>query len=326
MIDLAEDDDQLTVGETAARLLSEQDTTPGAAAALWRQCADLGWLALALPEEAGGVGYGVCMQIMLFREIGRALAVGPFLANSLAAHAVLESGRTDLLDGLVTGSLRAALAEAGPDGRLRYFRDVEPAGILLVRSADGELHLVDVALTADEQGLPAVDPAFHLIIAAADLTDAPALPTPARDHVLGAWQVLTSAQAAGIAECTRDMSVQHGIDRVQYGRQIGSFQAVKHRCADMAVRAEAAWAATALAAVGLDEGLPQAGFDAMAAFAVASGAALVNSRDNIQNHGAIGFTEEHRAQRYVKRAQVLATSFGTTASRRDGLKDAPSPW
>jgi len=326
VIDLAEDDDQLTIAATAARLLAERDTSPAAAGELWKTCAELGWLALALPEEAGGVGYGACAQVMLFREMGRELAIGPFLANSLAAHAALASGRPDLVESLTTGSLRAALAQAGPPGQVWFFQDEAPADLLLVRDAGGDLRLVEGAGLRIVDALSTVDPAYRLITAATDPADAPALPAPVREYIGSAWQILTAAQLAGIAERVRDMSVGYGIDRVQYGRQIGSFQAVKHRCADMAVRAEAAWAITSLAAVGLDEHLPQVAFDAAAAFVTASNAALVNSRDNIQNHGAIGFTEEHRAQLYVKRAQLLAAFFGTTASRRAALQNAVNPW
>lgn len=319
MIDLAEDEDQLVIAETAARVLNGQSP-----ADLWKQCAGLGWLALALPEQAGGVGYGITAQIVLFRELGRALAVGPFLANSLAAHAALESGRPDMVGELVDGSVRAAWAEPAPGGRVRYWSDGEAPGCVLARDVSGAVRLVDAAALTTVGTVSGVDPAYRLVTA--EIDQAGPLDPSLGAYLTTAAQVLTAAMLTGIAERTRDMSVQYAIDRVQYGQQIGSFQAVKHRCADMAVRAEAAWAVTSLAAVGLQESLPAAGFDATAAFSVAGNAALVNARDNVQNHGAIGFTEEHSAQRYVKRSHVLISSFGTTAARRESLLTAVSPW
>jgi alkylation response protein AidB-like acyl-CoA dehydrogenase len=319
VIDLAEDEDQLVIAETAARVLNEQPP-----ADLWKQGADLGWLALALPEQAGGVGYGITAQIALFRELGRAPAVGPFLANSLAAHAAFESGRADMVGELVDGSVRAAWAEPAPGGRVRYWSDGEAPGYVLARDVSGAVRLVDAAALTTVETVSGVDPAYRLVTAGIGQADP--LDPSLSAYLTMAMQVLTAAMLTGIAERTRDMSVQYAIDRVQYGRPIGSFQAVKHRCADMAVRAEAAWAVTSLAAVGLQESLPAAGFDAAAALSVAGNAALVNARDNVQNHGAIGFTEEHSAQRYVKRSHILISSFGTTAARRESLLTAVTPW
>jgi alkylation response protein AidB-like acyl-CoA dehydrogenase len=319
VIDLVENEDELAIAETAAAVLSGQSP-----ADRWKQCASLGWLSLALPERAGGVGYGPNAQVVLFRELGRALVTGPFLANSLAAHAALESGRADLGGALADGSARAAWAEPAPQGRVRYWSDGEAPGCVLARDFSGAVRLADAAALATVGIDRGVDPAYQLVTA--EIGPADPLAESLGRYLTAAAQVLTAAMLTGIAERTRDMSVHYATDRVQYGRQIGSFQAVKHRCADMAVRAEAAWAMTSLAAVGLQESLPAAAFDATAAFSVAGHAALLNARDNIQNHGAIGFTEEHGAQRYVKRSHVLISSFGTTAARREALLTAVSPW
>ena len=319
MIDLAEDEDQRMIAETAAAVLNGQSPT-----GLWKQCAGLGWLGLALPEQSGGAGYGVTAQLVLFRELGRALADGPFLASSLAAHAALESGRDDLVGPLIEGDVRAAWAESHGTDTVRYWTDGEPADVVLARDLTGQVRLLEAGALTVVEAVDGVDPAYHLVTAT--VGRGVRLGATLRDYLTNAAQVLTAAMLTGIAEQTRDASVHYAIDRVQYGRQIGSFQAVKHRCADMAVRAEAAWAMTSLAAVGLQESLPSAGFDATAALSVAGRAALVNARDNIQNHGAIGFTGEHSAQRHVKRAHVLIGSFGTGATRRESLLSAVSPW
>ncbi|WP_375482527.1 acyl-CoA dehydrogenase family protein [uncultured Jatrophihabitans sp.] len=319
MIDLAEDDDQLEIAATAARVLAGS-----AGEDPWKQCAELGWLALALPESAGGVGYDITAQIVLFRELGRALSVGPFLATALAAHAVLEMGRPELVPELAGGAARAVWVEPAGQGRGHYWSDGSTVGWGLVRSTSGGVSLVAAAdlTTLDTQ--PGVDPEHQLVTVG--LGAGEALPTALADRVVNAAQLLLAAMLTGVAERVRDMSVQYATDRVQYGKPIATFQAVKHRCADMAVRAEAAWAATSLGSVEVQESLPAAAFDATAALTVAGSAALTNARDNIQNHGAIGFTEEHTAQRYLKRAHVLLTTFGTTAGRREGLLAAGSPW
>lgn len=319
MIDLAEDEDQRAIAETAAKVLGGQPP-----AGLWAQCAGLGWLALGLPEEAGGAGFGITAQIMLFRELGRALATGPFLANSLAAHAALESGRGELSARLGDGSVRAAWAEPAPAGRVRYWSDGTPPGCLLTRDADGAVRLACAATVATVETVRGVDPAYELVTA--ETGGAGVLDPSLSTYLTTAAQVLIAAMLTGIAERTSDLSVRYATDRVQYGRQIGSFQAVKHRCADMAVRAEAAWAVTSLAAVGLQESLPAAGFDAAAALSTAGDAALSNARDNVQNHGAIGFTQEHAAHRYVTRSHVLISSFATAAERHQSLLTAVSPW
>jgi len=333
VIDLAEDPDQSVIADTAARLLADHDLTGGADAArgLWKSCADLGWLALGLPEAAGGVGLGSAEQAVLFRELGRALAPGPFLANTLAAQVAVELGRTEVAGQLADGSVRAALAQPVPAShpgprRVRYWDDGEPVGALLECEVSGQVRLVAPVVPHPVETLPGVDAGFALVTAEVPDGFAVSVPAAVGARVIATGQVLTAALLAGIAERTLAMSVEHARTRVQYGKPIGAFQAVKHRCADMAVRAEAAWAVTALAAVGLDAELPAGPFDAVAALSVAADTALANARDNIQNHGAMGFTEEHAAQRFVKRAHVLAGQFGTREQRRAALLAAPDPW
>lgn len=333
MIDLAEDPDQSAIADTAARLLADHDLVDGADAArgLWKNCADLGWLALGLPESAGGVGLGPAEQAVLFRELGRALAPGPFLANTLAGQVAVELGRSEVAGSLADGSVRAALAEPGSEShpgprRVRYWDDGEPVGALLECDVTGQVRLVAPVAPHPVETLPGVDAGFALVTAEVPDAATVSAPLAVGARVIATGQVLTAALLAGIAERTLAMSVEHARTRVQYGKPIGAFQAVKHRCADMAVRAEAAWAITALAAVGLDVELPASPFDAVAALSVAADAALANARDNIQNHGAMGFTEEHAAQRFVKRAHVLAGQFSSRAHRRAALLAAPDPW
>jgi len=318
VIDLAENEDQAEIARTAARLLSELDDPP------WQQCAELGWLALAVPEHLGGVGYRLAEQVVLFRELGRALTTAPFLGTVLAAELAMTAGDTDRLAALVSGTERVALGEpARIHGEWRIWSDGTPVGSVLLVDDSGRCRLVDSDQVQTVETTATVDPAYQLRIACIAPEAGLAVESAA---IAGRGAVLAAAMLVGIAERARDESTRYAVDRVQYGRPIGSFQAVKHRCADMAVRAEAAWALTGLAAVELDAGRAEAELDVTAASVVATSAALANARDNIQNHGAIGFTDEHSAHRYLKRAHVLGVQFGAPSRRVERLLAAANPW
>jgi alkylation response protein AidB-like acyl-CoA dehydrogenase len=139
--------------------------------------------------------------------------------------------------------------------------------------------------------------------------------------------VLAAAEASGVAERTLEMSVEYGKVREQFGKPIGTFQAIKHRCADMAVRAEVARSVVTYAAVVLQEGGQEADADARhhvhIAKILATEAALQNATDNVQNHGGMGYTWESDAHLFLKRARVLEHCFG---SRTDHLDALSAPW
>jgi alkylation response protein AidB-like acyl-CoA dehydrogenase len=130
--------------------------------------------------------------------------------------------------------------------------------------------------------------------------------------------VLAAAMQVGIAEAAKDMAVDHAKNRIQFGRPIGVNQAIKHRCVDMAVAAEAALEQTLFAAVCLRDCRRDADFQVLAAKAVASKAALANASEAIQVHGAMGFSYEHDMHLYLKRAHMLDRLLG---SRSDHLGD-----
>ena len=122
--------------------------------------------------------------------------------------------------------------------------------------------------------------------------------------------VLAAAEAAGVADRALEMSVEYAKVREQFGRPIGTFQAIKHRCADMAVRAEVARSAVTYAAVAIEEARDDAPLAVHIAKSLATDAAIGNATDNIQNHGGIGYTWEYDAQLYLKRAKRLRPAFG----------------
>ncbi|MGP3687762.1 acyl-CoA dehydrogenase family protein [Streptomyces sp. IBSNAI002] len=254
---------------------------------LWRELGEAGFFALRLPESEGGVGLGLPEAVIVFEEAGRALLPGPLVATHLAAGVVpgAASGTTvvtafDLGGGLVShlGEADAVLgAPALPDG--------SP-----VRSADPltPLHRVPAPAAAS---LPASPDASYA----------------------AAGAVLTAALQVGSALRTVELAVRYAGEREQFGQPIGAFQAVKHLCAGMLVRAEVARTAVYAAAVTGD------GAEIAAAKLLADEAAVANARDCLQVHGGMGFTWEADVHLHLKRAWVRAEQWRTAAEAEELL-------
>jgi alkylation response protein AidB-like acyl-CoA dehydrogenase len=138
-------------------------------------------------------------------------------------------------------------------------------------------------------------------------------------------QLLIGAYAVGMSEATRDMAVDYAKTRQQFGKPIGSFQSIKHLCADMAIRSEAALCQIIFAALVQAEHLPGAEFHSTSGKLVATGAALQNAAQNIQVHGAIGFTAEADAHVYLKRSHLMEQLWGDTRSLRESMLAAEFP-
>ncbi len=302
------------------------DRGVGVDTALWRKIADLGWLGIGLDAEAGGVGGSVVEQGLVFREIGRGLGMGPFLGSVLAASLAARSGRTDIVQAIVGGDATAQVAEpwrdkeaaigAGEisgsfrvidratDANLDWVAVIGPREAALVRAESFEA----LAKTSPKT---TVDPSMPVEIATGHCV--PEFVLDGRDAaaVLAAGRVLVAASLVGILEASRDASVAYVCVREQFGKPIGSFQAVKHRCADMAVRAEAAATLTWFAALSLAENTPEATRLCSSAKALASEYAISSAHDNVQNHGGMGFTAECSAHLFVKRALALSVTLGS---------------
>ena len=249
--------------------------------ATWAAYAESGWFGLGLDQQHGGLGLGAAEEAVLFRELGRALAPGPVLATVLAAHTMQAAGPAELTAALVGGRRRAALTTQG------RVLDGGPGDLVLAVDESG----VTVSQLHDCSPAEPVDPLTRV----AHLGGADVLLRVDDPSVLTRAHVLATAQLLGIVEAVCDISVAYARTRTQFGKPIGSFQAVKHRTADMAV--------TAYAVTGQL-------FHAAAAYLVAARGATRAATDTIQNLGGIGFTWEHDAHLYLKRAHVLANCFG----------------
>ena len=298
---------------------------------LWQRCAELGWFGLGLSEALGGVGYTLVEEALLFAELGAHATPGPFLATVLGARLAGLVGDTDVATAVLAGEAKVALAE--PHGADEASVGATVSGTFRVTDHGGATWV----LVLGDDGAALV-PASDLVaepMASIDLLVPTAIGTVSglgsRCHLDDATAlrrratVLVSSELAGIATATAEQSTQYAKDREQFGTPIGAFQAVKHRCADMAVRAEAATSLARHASLAVLDGAPDAAFHAHAARAVASRAAIDNAQVNVQNHGGIGFTWEHTAHRYVTRAQVRSRSVGDERSHLGELLAQPSP-
>ena len=284
----------------------------------WKQAAEQGFFSLGLPEEYGGAGLGTAEETLLFREIGRGLVPGPFLGTVLAAHVAARAGDSRLAQRFAEGET-AGVAERDSSGLLRTQDAFEPAWWLVLDEHDTALLPTDaVAVTTTK---PAVDPAVRL--AELEITGVPTHTVVRKEYDAHAHAgVLVAAMLSGICEATRDQSRDYVCTRQQFGAQLGSFQSVKHRCADMAMLAESLTGLVHLAALFLDEGTTDADLLWASARALAGSYAIASVGDNIQNHGAIGFTAELHAHLYQKRAHSLTQLLSTAFELRHAVLDA----
>jgi alkylation response protein AidB-like acyl-CoA dehydrogenase len=299
-----------------ARVRAVAAAAPGLDEAAWREAGALGWFGLALPEAAGGAGYGLPEEMLLFVELGRALAPGPWLGTVLAAHALAASAPDRAA--VLAGARRVAVVDDPRETGAALVADAGTAQAYLVLGARGVRWVPADARGASVASEGSIDPTRRLARVRVGAGAGEALAGDA-DALRARATVLVAAEAVGVAERTLEMSVEYAKVRQQFGRPIGSFQAVKHRCADMAVRAEVARSLATWAAVALRDGDPEAGRHVRAAKALAVDAALANAADNVQNHGGMGFTWEADAHLYLKRAWLLEHAFGTRAEHLDAL-------
>jgi 3-oxochol-4-en-24-oyl-CoA dehydrogenase len=285
----------------------------------WPALAGLGWLGLHLPEQYGGSGYGLVELAVVLEELGRAVAPGPFMPTVLASALIAEHGtdeqRARLLPGLADGSVVGAVATtaANPPQEGGSSAVVVLGGAmadLLVAEVGGQWRVLD---TFDASPLASVDATRLMARLAIDPTAAGAGEplaglTTGRVHDLAA--TLLAAECAGGAAWCLDTAASYAKVREQFGRPIGQFQAVKHRCADMLIAVEQA--------VGTAWDAARAGADpltAAVAGAVAPESFFRAAKDCVQILGGIGFTGEHDAHLYLKRAMAVRQLLGGGPAR-----------
>jgi alkylation response protein AidB-like acyl-CoA dehydrogenase len=293
----------LCEGRFSLDTLRELEDTGGFERSLWKDLAELGVFALRLPEEQGGTGLGMAEAALVFEELGRALVPGPVLWSHLAAGLVEGAASGDV----VVGALDLTGAACEP--YLVEHRDA--LDVLLVLRREGVERIDAGSLSAEPVATPLdpLTPLHHV----AELPPGEAIggADQARELRL-AGAALVAGQLLGIAEATLDLALDYAKEREQFGRAIGSFQALKHMLADMFARRELGRAAAYAAAATLDQ--PEVGDVERAVSAgkiMAYEAAMKNARAAIQIHGGMGYTWEVPVHYHYKRAWVLQSLFGS---------------
>lgn len=280
-------EEQQELRRQARALLAEHEPS-------WQELAELGWLGVSVPEELGGAGLGFVEEAVVIEELGRVLSPQPYLATvglALPALPGEEQARVAAGEARWSASLDGSLV---PD-----LDKVER-----VVTAEGEA-------PAEGEVLATVDETRTL----GRLAPGPRRPLPAPPDRARAFAAL-AVEAVGVAGKALDLAVEHAKTREQFGRPIGTFQAVSHQIADVYVRTELARSLAYWAAWCVAVGDGQAPLAACAAKAYAAEAAVAACERSIQVHGGIGFTWEHPLHRYYKRALWIEAFGGYPAEQR----------
>jgi alkylation response protein AidB-like acyl-CoA dehydrogenase len=332
------------------------ETTEGYDPAVWSQMAgQLGLQGLIIPEEFGGSGFGYVELVVVLEEMGRALLCAPYFSTvALATNALLTSGdeaaKKELLPGIASGDTIATLAftedsgrwdldavELGArradggfvlDGHKNFVLDGFVANLVLVVGRTGaglSLFAVDgnapglvrTPLSTMDQTRKQARLEFHET--PARLVGAEGGAAAGLGKTLDLAAVALAAEQVGGAQRCLDMSVEYAKVRVQFGRPIGSFQAIKHKCADMLLEVESAKSAAYYAGWAAADDSDELPVVAALAKAYCSEAYFHAAAENIQIHGGIGFTWEHDAHLYFKRAKSSELFLGDPAYHRELL-------
>jgi len=323
---------------------------------VWQQLArELGWTALAVPEAQGGLGLGAVELTALLEVMGEFLLCSPFFATScLATPALLQCGAeaaAPWLEELAAGELTAtlALAEAAGrwdldavattarkegdgfvlDGRKRFVVDGHSAGLVLV-VARGEAGLGLFAVPGDTKGLtrklvPTMDATRKMAelqlsgvrVPAHGCIGDPAGAAPGLERALDLARIALAAEQVGGASRCLDLSVAYAKERVQFGRPIGSFQAIKHACADICVQVESARSAAYYAACMAESADAELAMLASLVQSYCSDAFFQSASQAIQIHGGVGFTWEYDVHLFFKRARASESFLGTPSEHRE---------
>ena len=335
-------DDQVALREAAADLLDAKassrqvrsvvDAGGGYHPGLWSAMAEQGWLGIEVPEEAGGVGLGFVEAAVLLEQVGAHVAPAPFLQQLVATWALAQGGAAEWVARLVSGEAVATVAwrpvSAEGDaltGRTEPAIFAPSADVAVVGTGDA-LYAVDLAVV----GRPARESAMDRTreVGWLEFDAAPATRLGGADLAeafLDRGATCHAAEMLGAAQRVLDMSVGYAKEREQFGRPIGSFQAVKHRCADMLVDVEGMRSAVYWAAWCIAAGDPEASVAASTAKVWCSDAARRVMGSALQVHGGIGFTWEHDTHLFLKRSQLDQISFGDATFHRSRLADLLRP-
>lgn len=334
-------EEQAMIAETVRGFFAENATSErtrkamaadGIDRALWTSfCAELGLAGIGIAEELGGAGLGMIEFAIVAEAAGRQVAALPLLSHAMAARAIAAGGsaeqQAEWLPGMLAGEVIAACAGSDAveqhgtslSGTFRFVPHGASADVFVLGDASGAW-----LVRADAPGIgvtahTTMDQTRPYATVTLDGTAAQALPgggvALAQARQIG-W-VCIAAEGLGVAQSALDRTVAYARERVQFGRPIGSFQAYKHRLADMVVEIEQARSAVYWAACAVDEGADEATVALHAAKSFAADTAFMCAGNMIQLHGGIGFTWEHDAHLFFKRARALQSMLGSGEWHRE---------
>jgi alkylation response protein AidB-like acyl-CoA dehydrogenase len=332
-------DDQQAIKRTASELLAERfklEKVRELAEAgryddeVWAELCELGWPGIFVDEAHGGQGLGMVELVILMEELGYALAPLPFLSNA-AAGLVIQHGGSDeqkerWLPGIASGDSRGTVGLLR-NGEAQLVPDADSAEVIVLLTHEGPTTVVEASAAEVEQ-LETIDATRRFGRVRANGGEQ--LEVEGAPGVY-AIPVAVAAELTGVAQRTLEMAVEYAREREQFGRPIGAYQAVSHRCAQMMLETESARSTTYYAAWTADaepESLPLA---SSMAKAYASDAGWRVTASALQVLGGIGFTWEHDLHFFLKRAKVDGTLFGSAREHRDavaelaGLSREPAP-
>ena len=343
--------------ESYVRQMEEDER--GYSPEVWRKMADLGWQGLMIPEDYGGAGFGFLDLIVLLEEFGRALVPGPFISTMVAATAIMEGGsdqqKQDILPRVASGDLIMTLAFTEPSARF------DPEGVELRAEKQGEeyvlngtklfvpdAHVADQLVVAARTGQGI---SLFLVDRTASGVSTEVLKTIAADkqcevrfentrvpaaNVIGGegqgWDILQRvirkatcmemAYLVGLAQMDFEISVNYAKERVQFGRPIGSFQAIQHKAADMVTDVDGARFIMYRAAWAVAENEPDADMQVSMAKAWVSDATRRVVAHGQQIHGGIGFTKDYKIQLYFRRQKRGELMWGDGDFHREKVAEA----
>ena len=322
---IAISEDHRALSETASDFLTKREARGAARALLeadsedlppfWGDLVQLGWLGLHLPEEHGGSGFGLEELVVVIEELGRAVAPGPFVPTVIASATIDavadDATKAKYLPGLADGSSFGAVALGGSvtvadgqaSGNLGAVLGGGFANVLLVAAGD-DVAIIEVGDGVQVETPKNLDPTRRS--ARITLDGAPCtVVSGARQALLDRNRLLLSAEAMGVAlECT-ELAAAYAKERIQFGRPIAMYQAVKHHCANMCVATELTTSAVWDAAMAAEVGEDQLSYAAAIAATLAAPAADLCANLCTQVHGGIAITWEHDAHLYMRRATTL---------------------
>jgi alkylation response protein AidB-like acyl-CoA dehydrogenase len=278
---------------------------------VWTELKNLGVFGISAPEDRGGSGLGAAEEALIVMELGRRVVTPSVLATVGAAHLLAAANR-------VPAPAECHVAAGYRRGDRVVFIEDSAADLLLVRTESGAV-LFDHPQSSSSR---VVDTQLwsSRLREAVGLGEPWATATPAQSMRL---RLIEAAALAGLAQAALEMAVGYAGMREQFGRPIGSFQAVKHHCANLALAARCARDQVSFAAVALDDGRDDAALQVESAFYVAGSAALESCGKNIQIHGGIGFSDEADPHRLLKRARTILEIAGGLEAAVTRIGDHP---